>query len=124
MKPAIIVASSQAVTAVSKAAPTTPIVQASGADPVTTGLVKSLAKAGGMITGVSNIVGDTTEKLLELLLATTPKTRRVGFLFGPESRGRPALIEAARRSVAQYSIEAVFVEALTAEEVEPRLGDH
>jgi putative ABC transport system substrate-binding protein len=54
--PAIIVAAaSAAVAAAAKAAPKTPIVMASGGDPVAAGLVKSLARPGGLITGVTNV---------------------------------------------------------------------
>jgi putative ABC transport system substrate-binding protein len=54
-KPAIIVAApSASVPAAAKAAPETPIVMGGGADPVAAGLVKSLARPGGMITGLAN----------------------------------------------------------------------
>ena len=122
-KPAIIVAApSQAVAAASKAAPTTPVVHATGADPVVTGLVKSLARPGGMITGMSNVVGNTTEKLLEVLLAAAPKVRRVGFLLDATNLARAFLMETARRSAASYSIDARFAEVGTAEEIEPALA--
>src|SRR5690242_2130659 len=55
-KPAVIVAApNPSVAAAAKAAPTTPIVQASGGDPVLAGFAASLARPGGMITGLSNL---------------------------------------------------------------------
>jgi len=124
-KPAVIVAApAQAVAAAAKAAPNTAIVQANGADPVTAGLAQSLARPGGMITGLSNIVGDVSEKYLELLLASAPKLRRVGFLFDvtTPAHTREMLMRAAQRSVAQHSIEERFAEVAKPEDIEPAMA--
>ena len=76
-KPAVIVATSaRTVEAALKAAPHTPIVQATGTDPVAAGFASSLARPGGMVTGLSNLNLDIAEKLLELLLTTAPKLRK------------------------------------------------
>jgi putative ABC transport system substrate-binding protein len=119
-KPAIIVAApGAAVAAAAKAAPNIPIVQASGVDPVVAGLAASLARPGGMVTGVANIAGDVSEKYLELLLAAAPKLRRVGFLADPNLASRAKVMEGARRSAAQHRVEARFAEAARPEEIEP-----
>ena len=90
-RPAIIVAATApAVIAAAKSAPNIPIVQANG-DPMATGLVKSLARPGGMITGVSSLSVDITEKLLELLLEAAPKLRRVGILVDATAPSKEAL---------------------------------
>ena len=121
-KPAVIVAVPLlAAAAAVKAAPKTPIVM-SGADPVAAGLAKSLARPGGMITGVASIRGDLTEKYLELLLAAAPKLKRIGFLADPTSPTYRQYLDAARRSVAQYRVEARFAEAGKAEEIEPAIA--
>jgi putative ABC transport system substrate-binding protein len=118
-KPAIIVAAlAAAVPAAAKAAPRIPIVIASG-DPVAQGLVKSLARPGGMVTGVSNVVADTAEKYIELLLAAAPRLKRVGILIDSNAPLRTAVMEAVRRSVSQYSVEARFAEVASPEEIEP-----
>jgi putative ABC transport system substrate-binding protein len=119
---AIIVAALAAATvAAAKVAPRTPIVIASGIDPVALGLVKSLARPGGMITGVTNVSAETTEKHLELLLAAAPKVKRVGVLGDSTAPVvvRSSLREAVRRSVAQYQVEARFAEVGSPEEIEP-----
>ena len=122
-KPAIIVASAAAaVPAGAKAAPRTPIVIVSGEDPVAQGLVKSLARPGGMITGVTSVVADTAEKHLELLLAAAPKLRRVGIFIDSTALIRASQREAVRRSVAQHPVEARFAEVATPEEIEPALS--
>jgi putative ABC transport system substrate-binding protein len=121
--PAVIVAApTQSLAAAAKAAPKTPIVQVSAADPVVTGFAASLARPGGMVTGLSNVVTDLTEKFLELLLAAAPKLRRVGFLADSTNFARVKLMEAARRSVERRGIDARFEEVGKPEEIEPALS--
>jgi ABC-type uncharacterized transport system substrate-binding protein len=120
--PAVIVAGPvSAAAAATEAAPKTPIVIFLG-DPVPAGLAASLARPGGMVTGVTNIVTDITEKYLELLLAAVPKSRRVSFLVDTTAANHALMLEAARRSVAQYSVEARYAEVARPEEVEPALS--
>lgn len=122
-RPAVIVtAPLTSAAAATKAAPKTPIVIASGGDPVAPGLVKSLARPGGMVTGVTNIATELAEKYLELLLAAAPKLRRVGFLWDPTTQNPGLMKEAARRSVAQYSVDARFAEVARPEEIEAAIS--
>jgi putative ABC transport system substrate-binding protein len=121
-RPAVIVADGSAVRATAKAAPTTPVVQASGGDPVAGGLAASLARPGGMVTGVSSYGSEISEKFLELLLAAAPKLRRIGFLFDSNTTNVVLQRENARRSVAQYSVEARFAEVARLEEIEPAIS--
>ena len=121
-KPAVIVAApTTAVGPVAKAAPQTPIVMASGGDPVAWGLVKSLARPGGLITGLTNFSSSVAEKYIELLLAAAPKVKRVGVL-GASTSGSALTREAVRRSAVQYSVEARFVELANPEEIEPAIA--
>jgi putative ABC transport system substrate-binding protein len=122
-KPAIIVATrSAAVFAAAKAAPGTPIVMASSIDPIAQGLAKSLARPGGMITGVTNLSITLAEKNVESLLAAVPKLRRIGFLGDVNNPGRILRTEVARRSAAQYKVEARFAEVASPEEIEPAIS--
>ena len=122
-KPAMIVTGGSApVVAAAKAAPNTPIVMATVGDPVAAGHVKSLARPGGMITGVTSIAGNITEKYLELLLSVTPKPRRVGFLFESTGLIAQSHMEAARQSSARLSAEVRFAEAARPEEIEPAIS--
>jgi putative ABC transport system substrate-binding protein len=75
-----------------------------------------------MVTGLSNVVTDLTEKFLELLLAAAPKLRRVGFLADSTNFARVRLMEAARRSVGQRGIEARFEEVAKPDEIEPAIS--
>jgi len=121
-KPAVIVAGpSLAVTAAANAAPKTPIVIAAG-DPLAAGLVSNLARPGGMITGVSNIVSQVSEKHLELLLDAVPKLRRIGFLGDLTNPTYAVMMETARRSVAQHSVDARFAEVARPEEIEAAIS--
>ena len=122
-KPALIVTSSaQATSAAAKAAPKTPIVMGNSADPVIAGFAASLARPGGMITGLSNITADITEKYLELLLAAAPKLKRIGFLVDSNNPTRATLAKAAQRSAAQHLVEVHFAEVARPEEIEPALS--
>jgi putative ABC transport system substrate-binding protein len=123
-KSAVIVAAPLvSVHAAAKAAPTIPIVMATGGgDLVAAGLVKSLARPGGMITGLTNFNVSITEKYLELLLTAAPNVKRVGFLVDPRAGGYTLQMEAVRRSVAHYKVESRFAEAATPEEIEPGLS--
>src|SRR6185295_4129603 len=118
----IVAAPLTAVAAMAKAVPNVPIVIAAGTDPVVAGLAQSLARPGGMITGITNLGIDLTEKYLELLLQAAPKLRRVGFLIDPRMQNYSSRIEAVRRSVAQQAVEARFVEAARPEEIEPAIS--
>jgi len=67
--------------AVQKATSSIPIVMLAAADPVGTGLVKSLAKPGSNITGLSNMAADVMAKSLELLLSAVPRAKRIAVLM-------------------------------------------
>jgi len=76
----VIVTVPQAISAAQKASPTIPIVFALHSDPVGTGLVSSLARPGGNITGLSAMATDLDGKRLELLKEAFAEFTRVAFL--------------------------------------------
>ena len=77
---AIVVTSTQAAIAAKRATATIPIVLVTVADPVGIGLIASLAKPGGNVTGVSSAHEDISAKWLGLLREVTPKASRLGYL--------------------------------------------
>jgi putative ABC transport system substrate-binding protein len=90
----VIVTSGSAILAAQKAGPTIPIVFAFSGDPLGTGLVSSLARPGGNITGLSLMAPDLDGKRLELLKEAFPKVVRVAFHWEPTGpRGNLAITE-------------------------------
>jgi putative ABC transport system substrate-binding protein len=64
-----------------------PVVTLTTGDPVATGLVDSLARPGGNITGVSDVSAEATPKRLELLKEMAPQLRRVAILWNAADLG-------------------------------------
>ena len=72
-----------AAVAARRATATIPIVFGTGTDPVGTGLVASLARPGGNVTGVASAIDSLAPKLVELLATVLPDVRRIGLLDDP-----------------------------------------
>ncbi len=84
LKPDLISAgNTQAIQAIKNATATIPIVMASGSDPLAAGLVPSLAKPGGNVTGLSIMSPELNQKRLELLRDVAPQVVRVGVVWNP-----------------------------------------
>jgi putative ABC transport system substrate-binding protein len=108
--------------AAKQATTTIPIVMLAVADPVGSGLVQSLARPGGNITGFSNIAAETAGKSVELLRDMLPSLNRVAVLANPADpftrpfleqvhlAGRTASIEIAPVTMARTSqeVDAAF----------------
>ena len=76
------------VRAAKNATKTIPIVMVGlGGDPVEAGLVESLARPGGNVTGITNLTRELGGKRLELLKEAVPKLARVAVLYDPASPG-------------------------------------
>ena len=76
----IVVAATPPALAAKKATTTIPIVMANAGDPVAAGLVASLARPGGNVTGLSGLSTQLNTKRLEILKDAVPKLARVGLL--------------------------------------------
>jgi ABC-type uncharacterized transport system substrate-binding protein len=89
----IVVSSGPPARAAKKATTTIPIVMANVGDPVGQGLVASLARPGGNVTGLASLSPELNTKRLEILKDAVPKLARVGFLRGPEAGTSPQVKE-------------------------------
>ena len=92
---AVIVGNTPSALAAKAATKTVPIVFATGSDPVRDGLVASLNRPGGNVTGVSFLAGALGTKRLDLLRQLAPRATMIGMLVDP---GRPEAV-AERREV-------------------------
>jgi putative ABC transport system substrate-binding protein len=97
---------------------TIPIVMAASTDPVGTGLVASLARPGGNVTGLSMSAPDLSGKRLELLKEVVPPLSRVAFLWNPDVRG--AVLDYNQTEVAARSLglQLQSVEAVRTEDLD------
>jgi putative tryptophan/tyrosine transport system substrate-binding protein len=80
--------------AAKQATSTIPIVFTTGSDPVASGLVATLARPGGNLTGVTNLNVELWQKRVELIAGVVPQARVIGMLVNPNNSG----IEGAIRS--------------------------
>lgn len=89
VKPDLIAASgTPAAQAMHRGAQRTPVVFMMVSDPVASGIVKSLSRPEGNLTGVSNVLPSTTVKLLEVIKEVVPATTRVAFPYDSSNPGK------------------------------------
>jgi putative ABC transport system substrate-binding protein len=89
----IIVSSTPPALAAKKATTSIPIVFANAGDPVGTGLVASLARPGGNVTGLASLSTELITKRLEILKEAVPRLARVGFFRESASSASPQMKE-------------------------------
>jgi putative ABC transport system substrate-binding protein len=100
-----------------------PIVFVLVSDPVRDGLVASLAKPGGNITGFTTYEFSLATKWLEILKEGAPTLRRVALLFNPRTAptGGSAYLHEAERAATSFSFQVFPTPAGTADEIEHSL---
>src|SRR5262245_55641116 len=82
----VVTTQTPAALALKEEAKTLPVVMIGTGQPVETGLVQSLARPGGNITGVSNQLGDLDGKLVQLARELVPKLSRLAVLWYPSNQ--------------------------------------
>jgi len=117
----IVVASTPAAHAVLAASKSVPIVIPSAGDPVLGGLVASLARPGGNVTGLSQNFGDAAPKSLELLKAVVPRLSRVGAIWNPANQSHAPILKSYQDVAPKIGIEILHVEARSVAAVEPAI---
>jgi ABC-type uncharacterized transport system substrate-binding protein len=111
LKPDVIVASgTQAIRAVKRATSAIPIVMTTSSYPDKIGLVDSLSRPGGNVTGLSNVGPELSGKKLELLKEVAPKVSRVAVLFNPASEVEPLSVQELSLAAPAVGIEIQPVE--------------
>ncbi len=118
---AIVVVGSQVATAAKQVTTTIPLVMVSVGDPVGTGLVTSLAKPGGNITGVSAGHGDISAKWLELLREVVPRASRFGYLDDPTSPMSPIFLKQILGAARTLGVSVQIFPVTKPDDVEPQL---
>jgi putative tryptophan/tyrosine transport system substrate-binding protein len=114
----IVTSSTPAIQAVKQATTTIPIVMAFSGDPVGTGLVASLAKPGGNITGLSDIGPEISGKQLELLKEAFPTVSRVGFFLNPSNQSNRLRLKAAEATAGELKVQIQALEVQSANDLE------
>lgn len=102
---------------------TIPIVFTSVADPVALGLVDSLARPGGNITGFANITEVLAGKRLELLKETVPKLSRVAMLWNPQNPGNTQQWKESQQPAKALGLQLHSVEVSSADKYESAFKD-
>jgi putative ABC transport system substrate-binding protein len=115
----LVTAGTPATLAAKKATATLPIVMMNTGDAVGTGLIASLARPGGNITGTTIYSPELMAKRLELLKEAVPQTRRVAALLNPANPAQALSWQAVETAAKVVKVEVQKVELRTPGELEP-----
>jgi putative tryptophan/tyrosine transport system substrate-binding protein len=120
----IVVDTTFATKAAKQATSTVPIIMTDIADPVGSGLVRSLAHPGANITGLTIMTDDLAGKRLQLLKEAMPSVRRVAVLWNPDAAWFQAkTIDQLKASGATLSIDVLLVGVRTVQEMNSAIGN-
>ena len=107
----IVVESFPAALAAKRATSKIPIIIAVASDPVSTGLVRDLARPGGNITGVTNLPSQLMGKRLELLKQVAPAATVVGVIWNPLNPAARGYLDDTRAAAQTLGLQLVVAEA-------------
>jgi putative tryptophan/tyrosine transport system substrate-binding protein len=105
-------------TAARRATSTIPIVMVGVGDPVRSGIIASLARPGGNITGLTSISVDLSAKLVELLAELVPGMKRVGVVHNPNNPVVTMALRETEDAVRKLNMQVQVVNAQTSDEFE------
>jgi len=97
---------------------TIPTVFTVGADPVGTGLVASLARPGGNLTGVAILNAELAQKRVELIAELVPQARVIGYLINPNHTAIEPNIASAREAAGVKGLRLEILKAGTESEID------
>ena len=118
----IVTSGTPATLAARRASTTIPIVMAVTGDPLSTGLISSLAKPGGNVTGLTQLGAGLAAKRLELLKEVVPNLSRVAFLWNPANPDQTSHFNEARVGARSLGVTLQSVEVRSGEELERALA--
>jgi putative tryptophan/tyrosine transport system substrate-binding protein len=90
--------------AAAKASGVATVIATGSGDPVTTGLVSSLARPGGNVTGISDNAAELSTKRLGLLKAVVPQLRRVAMLWNKDDLGMTQRYDASAQAARDIAV--------------------
>jgi putative ABC transport system substrate-binding protein len=99
------------------ASSTIPIVFVMGSDPIATGLVKSLPRPGGNVTGVTVLTFEIISKRLELLHQVIPNADRVGLMIHPASPATGSETQEAEAAAHKLNLRLLVLGARNRDEI-------
>jgi putative tryptophan/tyrosine transport system substrate-binding protein len=114
----IVAPAAQNVIAAKAASATIPIVMVGVGDPVGNGLVASLARPGGNVTGTSFVTSAMVGKQLEILKQTVSQARKLAILVNPTNPGMRLLLDEAKTATQSLGVQLQAVEAHSAGELD------
>jgi putative ABC transport system substrate-binding protein len=109
----LIVANGPGALAAKAATTSIPIVFSVGFDPVRLGLVASLNRPGGNLTGVSNLNAELVPKRLELLHGLVPTATLIGILVNPNNPNAESLSKEAQAAARELGLQLIVLHAST-----------
>ena len=89
-----------------------PIVMTGTADPVATGLVASLARPGGNVTGISIQLADIAKKRLDLMRELVPRAKRFGLLGPASNAGIRSVLKQLQDAASPHGLDVRLVDAI------------
>ncbi len=122
LKVDVIVTVGSAVPPAKQATTTIPIVFALAADPVGSGLIASLARPGGNVTGLSILSSDLAGKRIELLREVLPALRRLAIIVNVGSANAGQEISEAQAAARKLGLGVDVLEIRRAEDIAPAFG--
>jgi putative ABC transport system substrate-binding protein len=114
----VVAGNSAAVRAMQQASSSIPVIVVNANDPVGLGLIASLARPGGNVTGLATSADDTTPKQLELLAKAVPKLSRVGVLSSSDNPNSAPVLKAAQAAALSVGMQLLPIEARTLDDLE------
>ncbi len=114
----LVVTGTPAAHAAKNATPLIPIVTVTAADPVATGLVTTLARPGGNVTGLTDLAPGLVAKRLELIKEVIPSATRVAVLLNPDNSSSVPQLRLTQEAASALGVSILSVEARRPDDID------